>query len=384
MKNKAYCKFLIVQKAFLLLLPIGFLLCCQTKQGGASKEVQGEEYTLHYAEGFKMTSYPDYTIVEVRNPWNHQRYLQRYVLVDRDKDIPTQLPSGTLIRIPIQRVVVFTAVHCAVLDELGVIDQVIGVCEPRFINNPTIHSRVREGLIADMGESVSPNAEKMIEQDVEVILASPFQNAGYGSVEKTGIPVIECADYMEATPLGRAEWIRLFGLFTGKTVLADSLFYETEARYIEIKDAVANVERRPTLFTEKKYGSNWYVPSGESFMAQLYNDAGADYIFNYLPGSGGTPLSFETVLDKAIHADFWIFNYSLDSEMTYQALAAEYAPYTNFKAFKGKQVYGNNTDISLFYEEAPMHPDYLLRELAAILHPELMPGYQLRYFHQLR
>ncbi|MDR0796029.1 MAG: ABC transporter substrate-binding protein [Tannerella sp.] len=347
-------------------------------------ETQGVEYVLRYAEGFKVVCYPDYTIIEVRDPWNPRRNLQRYVLIDRNKVRPAYLPAGTLILVPIRKMAVTTAVHCAVLEELGVINDVIGICEPRFVINPAIRSRLADGLIADMGESVSPNAEKMIEQGVEVLIASPFQNAGYGSVEKTGIPVIECADYMETTPLGRAEWIRFLGLFTGKSTLADSLFPETETRYLEIKNTLANISHRPTLFTEKRYGSTWYVPSGRSYMAQLYHDAGADYVFSYLPGSGGAPLNFETVLDKAIHAGFWLFNYSRSTEMTYQFLESEYTLYSHFDAFKAQRVFGCNTNTSLFYEETPFHPDYLLRELATIFHPELMPGYHFRYFHPLR
>jgi len=375
----------IMMKRFILvLIPLCLLFSCHMRQGISPEEIQGEEYTLHYAEGFKVTCFPNYTVVDVRDPWNSRRNLQRYVLVDRNKELPVYLPAGTLIYTPIQNVVVYTAVHCAVLDELDAMDNVIGVCEPRFINTPTIRSRVAEGLIADMGEAVSPNIEKMIEQHVEVILASPFHNAGYGSVEKTGIPIIECADYMETTPLGRTEWIRFFGMLTGKTGLANSLFQETEARYTEIKNRVADVTIRPTLLTEKKYGSTWYVPGGKSFMAHLYRDAGADYVFSYLPGAGGMPLSFETVLDKAIHADFWLFNYALDTEMTYQSLEAEYSLYANFDAFKKHRIYGCNTEFSLFFEEVPMHPDYLLRELAAIFNPELMPDqYRFRYFHPL-
>jgi iron complex transport system substrate-binding protein len=372
-----------MRKRFLFLIPLCLVFSCHTRQGVSPEETSGEAYRLHYAEGFTATRYPDYTIVEVRDPWNPQRNLQRYVLVDRNQELPANLPTGTLIRTPIRNIAVYTAVHCAALNELGVMQDIIGVCEPRFINSPAVHSRLSEGLIFDLGESTSPNTEKMIELNVEVILASPFQNAGYGSVEKTNIPVIECADYMETAPLGRAEWLRFLGLFTGRTELADSLFLETEARYMEIKQAVARVASRPTLLTEKKYGAAWYVPAGQSYMAQLYHDAGADYVFNYLSGQGGTPLNFETVLDKAIHADFWLFNYNRDSEMTYAALRAEYESYTYFDAFNKRRVYGCNTHSSLFYEEAPMHPDYLLRELTAIFHPELMPGHQLRYFHPL-
>jgi iron complex transport system substrate-binding protein len=373
-----------MNKLSLFFMTLCLVCSCHTRQRVVSDEIPGEAYPLHYAEGFKVNCYPDYTIVEVRDPWNPRRNLQRYVLVNRDKDTPKDLPSGAIIRVPIRKIVVYTAVHCAALDELSVIDDVIGVCEPRFINSPSIRSRVSEGLIADLGESVSPNTEKIIELGVEVILASPFHNAGYGAVEKTGIPIIECADYMETMPLGRAEWLRFLGLLTGKAALADSLFAETEARYLEIKNIVATITSRPTLLTEKRYGSSWYVPSGQSFMARLYSDAGADYVFSYLPGSGGTPLSFETVLEKAIHADCWLFNYIRDTDMTCQALEAEYPLYSHFDAFKKQSIYGCNTNTSLFFEEVPMHPDYLLRELTAIFHPALMPDYQLRYFHRLR
>ena len=373
-----------MRKVLLVFIPLCLLCCCHVRQGVLPDETQGEAYIVRYAEGFKATCYPDYTIVEVRDPWNHQRNLQRYILVDRKKEIPALLPEGMLIRTPIQKVVAYMAVHCTALDELGVIDDIIGVCEPRFINSPVVHSRLADGLIVDLGESVSPNTEKIIELGVEVILTSPFHNAGYGAVEKTGIPIIECADYMETTPLGRAEWLRFFGLFTGQTALADSLFQETEIRYLEIKNAVADISRRPTVFTEKKYGAAWYVPAGQSYMAQLYNDACANYVFSDLPGSGGTPLSFEAVLDKAIHADFWLFNYNRDTDMTYQSLEAEYTLYANFDAFRQRRVYGCNTDFSIFFEETPIHPDYLLSELVAIFHPEQMLGYQFRYFHPLK
>ena len=373
-----------MKKEFLLLISLCLMFCCNMKQRVLPDETQGEKYILRYSEGFKVACYPDYTIVDVHDPWNPRRNLQRYVLVDRNKEIPANLPKGTLIRTPIQNVGVYAAVHYASMEELGVIDDIIGVCEPRYINIPSVRSRLIEGLITDLGESVSPNVEKMMNLGIEVLVVTPFHNAGYGSVEKTNIQIIECADYMETTPLGRAEWIRFLGLFTGKTTLADSLFLETEARYLEIKNTVAKITHRPTLFTEKKYGSSWYVPSGQSYMAQLYSDAGADYVFSALPGSGGMPLSFETVFDKAIHADFWLFNYNLDANMSYQSLQDEYTLYANFNAFKQQRVYGCNTNTSLFYEETPMHPDYLLRELVAIFHPEQMTDYHFRYYHKLK
>jgi iron complex transport system substrate-binding protein len=340
--------------------------------------------SIRYAQGFTVTRHDGYQLVEVKDPWNEQGYLQRYILVDRNRAMPQNLPQGTVVRVPVKKIAVFTSVHCAALDELGVADDITGVCESRYMMNiPSIQARLKEGTTCDLGESTQPNIEKMIATGTEVVLASPFQNDSYGTVEKTGIPILECADYMETDPLGRAEWIRFLGFFVHREAAADSLFAATEKRYLEIKELTGNITSRPTLLTGKKYGSSWYVPSGNSYMARLYEDAGADYIFSYLPGTGSTPLTFESVLDKAIHADYWIFNYNQDQAMTCSMLKSEYDPYCNFDAWKQRRIYGCNTHTSPYYEEVPMHPDYLLRELVAIFHPEILPEYRLRYFSPL-
>ena len=258
------------------------------------------------------------------------------------------------------------------------------MCESRYIHAPAVRERIRKGLIKDLGEATSPNVERMIEIGTEVVLASPFNHGSYGAVGKTGIPVIECADYMETDPLGRAEWVKFIGLLTGRNERADSLFRETEANYRRIKAMAENVEYRPGLMTGKKYGSPWYVPSGESFMARIYKDAGADYLFRYLPGTGSTPMSFEAVLDKAVHADVWLIQYNQEKEMTYDALKADYSSYSRFDAFRNRRIYGCNTNYSLYYEEVPMHPDYLLAELIAIFHPRLLPEHKFRYFFPLK
>jgi len=247
-----------------------------------------------------------------------------------------------------------------------------------------MRSRIKSGLIQDLGKATSPNIEKMIALGAEAVIASPFNHGGYGAVEKTGIPIIECADYMEADPLGRAEWIKFLGLLTGKSALADSLFRETASNYIKIKALTENIVYRPKLMTELRYGATWYVSGGESYMAQIFNDAGADYLFSYLPGTGGVPLSFETVLNTAIHADIWMFTYNRDEDMTYSALRSDYASYDRFEPFSNRRIYGCNADRTQYYEEVPMHPDYLLAELIAIFHTELLPNHTFRYFMPLR
>ncbi len=400
----------MIRNCFCLLLLLCLTLGCNVRQSSSSEEEKsagtntasanhstGSENSpdiadsvfsltdpIRYAVGYQVTDHDGYTKVEVRDPWNEGKLLQRYLLVPRNRALPEGMPKGTIVRVPLRNIVVYTSVHCAVLDALGATGDIVGVCESRYMKVPAVKERISKGMIADLGEATSPNVERMIEIGTEVVLASPFDHGSYGPVEKLGIPIIECADYMETDPLGRAEWMKFVGLLTGRTLRAESLFRETEANYLHIKALVENVEYRPQLMTGMKFGSSWYVPAGESFMARVYKDAGADYLFSYLPGTGGTPMSFETVLDKAIHADLWLIHYNWEEDMTYNALKADYSSYSRFDAFRNRRIYGCNTNHSLYYEEVPIRPDYLLAELIAIFHPDLLPEHEFRYFSPLK
>lgn len=369
-----------------LLILIGFafwmVACTPSGKQTSSKEALSSD-SIQYAQGFTVQRFDTYIMVEVRDPWDSTRLLQRYLLVDRTKSVPGGLPKGTIVKVPVKDIVIYTSVHAAIIDQLHETDKVIGVCEPRYMDTPAIQEGIQAGRIADLGEATSPNIEKMIEIGAELVIASPFQNSSYGPVEKIGIPIIEGADYMEAFPLGRTEWIRFYGLLFGKEEMADSIFKETEQAYLSLKDLTANIDNRPTVLSEKKFGSSWYVPSGDSYMAHLIEDAGADYMFKDLPGAGSTPLAFETVFDKAIHADIWLVKYNQSSEMTYKDLRSEYTPYENFDAFKKKRIYTCNTGAVPYYEEFPIHPEYLLKDLIWIFHPELVFGYSPRYFREM-
>ena len=351
----------------------------QASDAGASVD------SLRYARGLTITRHTDFTVVELRDPWNEGRLLHRYLLVPRSAAaLPEGMPEGTVVRTPLRRMVVYTSVHCALLNELGASDGIAGVCEAQYVHVEPVLNGLRNGTVADLGEATSPDIEGMIRIGADAILASPFQNAGYGPAEKIGLPIIECADYMESDPLGRAEWIRFLGLLTDREATADSLFRSTEAAYLRVRALTDTISKRPTLLVGKKYGSAWHVPNGASYMARMYQDAGADYVFRDLPGSGSTPLTFEAVIDRAQHADLWLIQYNADVNMTYASLRAEYTPYASFDAFAGRHIYGCNTHNSHYYEEIPLHPDRLLSDLIAIIHPRLLHGHKLHYFAPLR
>ncbi|MEG2945405.1 MAG: ABC transporter substrate-binding protein [Bacteroidales bacterium] len=369
------------RKNIYYLLPL-LLLSCNGKKSDDTV-VTTQPYEIKYARGFEVKKTDDYTQVIIRDPWDTTRYLQKYVLVAKEKTVPEHLPEGTLIRTPIERVVAYASPHCGVLNELGRIKTITGVCESRYIDIPYIRESVNKGSIPDLGEASAPDVERLIELQPEVIMTSPFQHVSYGRVSKTGIPLIECADYMEATPLGRAEWIRFHGLFHDSERLSDSLFNITEQRYNELKARVANTTERPTMFAERKSGQAWFIPGGNSYMANFYRDAGADYLWSDNGSAGSISLSFEEVFDKAQAADYWLLKHNGAQTLTYAQLKQDYRLYGEFEAYKNRNIYVCNSGKVPFYEEMPLHPDRVLADLVWIFHPELMEGFSPRYFKKM-
>lgn len=356
--------------------------------GGRSKASfadGGDTIALRYAENLTLVSYPGYTVATLRNPWDTLRTLHTYVLVPETEQLPEQLPEGTVVRTPLKKSVIYSSVHCALLEELGTGSAIGGVCDLKYIRLAAIHERVAAGKIADCGDGMNPDMEKIIDLHPDAILLSPFENSGgYGRVEKLNIPLIECADYMETSALGRAEWMRFYGLLFGAEAEADSLFAEVDKRYQELKQKARSSSTSLSILSELKSGSAWYVPGGRSTMGRLFADACGRYAFADDKHSGSVPLAFETVFDKAGDADVWVIKYNRDRDMTYTDLQADYIGYTGFKAFKERSVYGCNTDKVPYYEETPFHPDYLLSDLIQILHPELGSLGGLRYFCKLK
>ena len=374
-------------KKFILSAHIVTIVLLLSACGGGSKTssaFEGEILPLKYAENLTLIQGEGYTEAVLRNPWDTTSILRTYILVDKDKEVPNHLPEGTLVRTPLSKALVYTATHCNLIHELGAVKSIGGICEIQYIKVPEIIEGCKNGTIVNAGEGTNPDIEKIIDLHPDALLLSPYENSGgHGQVEKLKIPIIECADYMETSALGSAEWIRFYGLLFGREALADSIFVEVEKNYNEWKSLATAQPVKPRLMCEVKSGSAWYVSGGRSTTGKLYADAGADYVFASYPNAGGVPLSFETVFDKAQDADVWLMKYNHPTDKTYQSLQEVYAPYANFKAFKDKNIYYCNTAYRPYYEDFPFHPDRVLKDLIKIFHPSLLPEYELKYFSKL-
>ncbi len=359
-----------------------FLSSC----GGKTSRVQeaGDTLSLKYATLLTIVRHEGYTTAEIQNPWKKGKVLHSYVLVPRDKELPKGKQHGTIIRTPVERAAVFTTVHCALLNTLGHVDDIVGVADLKYIKIAAVQERVRKGLTADCGGGLNPVVEKIMDIKPEIIMLSPFENAGgYGKLEEINIPLVECAEYMETSPLGRAEWMKFYGLLYGEEQRADSLFGVVDSCYQHLKQVASAAGEGRSVLLDRMVGSVWYVPGGKSTIGQMVKDAGGQYAWSSDGHAGSLALPFETVLERAGDSEVWMFRYSSDHEQNYQELLSEQRGYSELKAFQQHNAYGCNVEQSLFYEESPFRPDYLLSDFIQILHPQQNSSVPLRYYQKL-
>lgn len=375
--------------ALITLLAVVFLSACAGRNSQVDGEA-GDTLALHHSTLLTIVEHDGYTKVDIASPWREGEILHTYLLVPTSDSLPSSLPQGTVVRTPLQTSAVFMTAHCYLLGLLNANASVKAVADVDYIGVNYIKKGVESGDIIDVGSSMNPSIEKMVEAKIDAVLVSPFENSGgYGRLEHLGIPIIECADYMETTPLARAEWMRFYGLLYGKEAMADSLFNDVERGYnfyVEQNKKEAMEEQnkkqdtRPIVLTERVTGGTWYVPGGKSYVASIIADAGGRSAFSDDDHSGSLALSFEKVLEKASDADIWLVKHSDVSPLTRDVLLAEKDGYKLLKPMRTDNVFVCNTLTSGYYEETPFRPDFLLRDLTILFHPKKYADSSPKYY----
>lgn len=392
------------------LVALLFVAC----QGGKTASGEGgDTLQMKYAELLTIVKHNDgaYTEAIIENPWKKGTTLHKYILVPKGKEgdetvarlkddirenATLQMGSHCdIVRTPLESNVVFTAPHCQLMYELGCKNAITGVCDKDYINIPDIKERVKlsdgkastsdtDKVIIDCGSSMQPDMERIIALKPEGLLISPFENSGgYGKLDKLHIPIIETADYMETSPLGRAEWMKFYGLLFKSEERSDSLFSSIEKEYLALKAEAAKLPQGLSILTERKMGSVWYVPGGKSTMGILLKDANAKYIFADDTHSGSLAYGPERILSKGTQIDVWAFKYFGGKALSKSDLLAEYEGYKALKTFNQNSIYQVDTSTQPYFELTSFHPEILLREFIILAHPKATQFGKLRFYQHL-
>ena len=437
------------------LLTLLVLTACQGGKTTAGEAEEGDTLKMEYAKLLTIVKHGEkgtaslnkdaedaeyqYAEVNVANPWKAGTMLHRYILIPKGKEgdetvtrLALQRTSGMgcttdTVRTPVERSAVFIAPHCQLMYELGCQQAIRGVCDLNYINIPDVRKRAAsagkassekassgnassgnasaQNSIVDCGSSMAPDIERIIALKPEAILVSPFENSGgYGKLDKLHIPLIEAADYMESSPLGRAEWMKFYGMLFGKASdgrtskasdgkaskasdgraskasvgkvskasdgKADSLFAQIEKEYLKLKAEAGKLPKGLSILTERKTGNVWYVPGGQSTIGILLKDANARYIFSDDQHSGSLPMSPEQILAKGKQVDVWAFKYFGGAPLSQVQLLQEYDGYKALAAFNRGNIYQVDTSTVPYFELTSFHPELLLREFIILAHGE--------------
>ncbi len=355
----------------------------------ASIDYFPEKATLTHTDGFTVEYFNNYKIVTVATPYPGATESVQYVLVQCGTPAPEGFLDEQIVEVPIQSIVTMSTTYLPFLDDLGVLDRLVGLDDATYVSNPTVLKMAEEGKLTMIGYGSGVNVEQTLELSPDVVMTYGSGFPDYDAhpvLLDAGLKVVLNAEWLDTSPLGRAEWGKFIAAFFNKEAAAEALFADTVQKYNDLMALVADVADKPTVFTNSDYQGTWSMPGGNSYAAAFIKDAGGDYLWSDDPSTGSLPLAFEAVFERAQNADYWL---NIGFFFTLEDLKAADARYADFAAFQSGDIWNNDAKTSAaggndFYESAVAHPEVVLADLVKILHPDLLPDHELVYYRQMK
>ena len=346
----------------------------------------GNGNLMQYTSYITVTNYQSGYYVNITNPWNDKSLGEFYLYPD-SLALPDELAGKSVIRTPVRSVVTYSSTQWSVFLRLGEMNRVKGILETEYTDNPQIKRLLAEGKVVDVGNETNLKTEVVINIHPDLILYTPYSTVPKTEIgQLTGAVMFPFADYLENHPLGRAEWLKLIGYLTCREKDTDQWFNDIVTRYESLKKLCENVENRPTVFSDLPFEGQWYLPGGASYIAQIFHDSGADYIWKDNNSTASLPVDAETVLAKAREANYWRIMNSTSTPYSYNRLAIENELYTYFKAYKTRNILVCDIRKSGYFEQSEYEPDVLLKDFVFVFHPEIIENedYTPKYFYILK
>ena len=363
------------------------LIGCKKNEQTTIKTVVTTGNSITYSKSLAIFKHEGYTVVKVSNPWPEANKDFTYILKEKSGSIPDSLQKYTTIPIPLESIVVTSTTNIPFLEMLGVEKSLVGFPHTDYVSSEKTRKLIDAGAVKNIGQNEKLNMEQLIELEPNLIVTFGVDNNNpmLDNLQKSGLKVLIQADWMEQTPLGKAEWIKLYGALFGKEKEAKTLFDEIVKNYNNAIQLVANQKPTATVLYGSMYQDQWYVARGNSWVAQFMKDAKANYLWANVAGTGSLSLPFEKILEKAKTAKYWIATGSFKSSAEFENSNPHY---NQFDATKSKNVYTFESKLgatggTIYYELAPSRPDLVLKDYIKIFHPELLPNYTFTFAQKL-
>lgn len=369
------------------LILLFFIGCKQNKDSNPSRTNIKLITKIKHAKGFDIQEFKHYKKLTIKSPYLNAKEQFEYILIsDSTADIKTI--SGTKILTPLQKVVVTSTTHIPMLELLGVESTLIGFPHTKYISSPKTRRLIKNKSIKEIGVKSSLNTEILLDLKPNAVIGFSMSktNKSLNLIEKSGIPVVLNGDWLEETPLGRAEWIKFFGVLYNKEKEADSIFNVIESNYNNAKLLAKQANNKPTILSGAIMSKDiWNLPAGESFVAQFLKDANTNYLWKNSKGKGSLSISFESVIDKGLNAEIWIAPGYFSSK---EQMLNNNNHYKDFSAFQNDNLYTFATKTGetggvIYFELGPTRPDLVLKDIIKITHPELLKEYTTTFFEKM-
>ncbi|WP_342988780.1 MULTISPECIES: ABC transporter substrate-binding protein [Bacteroides] len=366
------------------LLCLFFLASCISRNKTSLEVFKQNIYIPEYASGFKILGAENFasTLIQITNPWQGAKDITMSYFVSRNGEQAPAGFNGPIIPAGAKQIVCMSSSYIAMLDALGEINRIVGVSGIDYIANPYILAH--KDSIKDLGPEM--NYELLISLKPDVVLLygiGDAQTAVTDKLKELSIPYLYMGEYLEESPLGKAEWMLVLSELTDKREEGMEIFREIPKRYYALKTLTDSVKQHPTVMFNTPWNDSWVMPSTQSYMAQLVTDAGADYIYKENTSNSSTPIGLETAYKLIQKADYWI---NVGMASTLDELKTVNPKFADAKAVREKTVYNNNlrttpTGGNDYWESAVVRPDIVLRDLIHIFHPELVSDSLYYYRH---
>ena len=375
----------------IVLLPLLFLFSCSVRnEKKPGIEPDNSPDNVINAERFTLKKTDSCTIVTIINPWQGAEDIeQKYYLVRRGKKLSAPDDTSKIIYVPLKKIICMSTTHLAMIAALGEEDAVAGFSGTGFIYNNSLGMKAGRGLIRDVGYENNLNNELIISilPDLVMMYGIGNESTGYtGKISELGIKVMFNADYLETDPLGKAEWIKLFGALFCKEEIADSIYTTAALSYNEIKNFVSiNVKKRPKVLLGLPFRDTWYISPGNSYISKLIRDAGGEYLWETTESSVSMPYSLESVYIKSLEADYWL---NIGNVTSKEEISSIDSRLQTIPSYGYGNLYNNNKLVTQgggndYWENGTINPHLILKDISSILHPGLFENYELTYYRKI-